>query len=249
MGHRSFASRRCAASLLAACALLAAPASHASGTPEVQYDRGGLTVRADRVPLDEVLASIADETGLTIDGEPIDRRDVSKSFEDVPLGQALKRVIGRQNFILWYDADGSPSRLELLGAPLPPPTPRKTAPAPATTALQQLVAYAPVPVPPDVARAFGAARLPMRRVLEGLRHADPAVRRGAAQAVMSAIEANPALLATMRSLTIPQLAQLASSQAGPRVLEVTALLYAASHDPALRRRLSLVLSSLRVPHR
>jgi hypothetical protein len=201
-----------------------------------------LTVRIDHVPLDEVLAAVARETGITIDGEPLDRRDVTKRFVSVPLAQGLKRILGRQNFTLRYSARGDPIRLELLGSPLPRPTsPRKRG----LTAIQLLIAHPPVALPAHTAQVLGRRVVPLQRVLSGLRHLDPIVRNECAQTLVRALEGSPDTLAAFRRLDVAQLTQLVASQAGGGALEVAMALYRSANDPVFKGRLSLVLGSLR----
>ena len=107
--------------LLAAdvCAAELAKADDVSA-PVVRYHDGRLSARIQGVPLDEVLHAVSAETGVRFDGTPIDERDVFKRFDDVPLAEALRRLIGRQNFTLVYGAGGQPERVKLLGAPALP---------------------------------------------------------------------------------------------------------------------------------
>ena len=214
----------------------------AQAHPIVRYDDAGLTVHADNVPLADVLAAITRETGIEIDGEPLDRRDVSKQFESVPLALALRRVVGRQNFILYYGSDGAPERLQLLGVPLAPPTP---APTRGVNAFQLLANHPPIVLPAGLARALGAKRLPPHRLLSALRHPDSMVRIEAAQTIVRAVEGDPSLLDATRKLDTTQLTRLVSSQSGSHAAEVAMTLYRAARDPRLKGKLAVVLGTLR----
>lgn len=88
--------------------------------PDVHYRDGRLSARIQGLPLDDVLRAVSAETGLRFDGTPLDERDVFKRFDDVPLAEALRRLVGRQNFTLVYGAGGEPERVRLLGVPAPP---------------------------------------------------------------------------------------------------------------------------------
>ncbi len=71
-----------------------------------------------KAPLTAVLEEIAHQSGAAIRGEA-SARGVSASFEDVPLPDALVRLLGEQNFTLRYDSDGKLRTIDLLGEPLP----------------------------------------------------------------------------------------------------------------------------------
>jgi hypothetical protein len=94
----------------------------ALGTPwalVVQEDR--LTVQLDRVPLREVLAELARQANLhlTID-EAAGTERVSASFRDVPLDQAIGRLLGHRSYALLYaptsplDGESAPRRISEL---------------------------------------------------------------------------------------------------------------------------------------
>jgi hypothetical protein len=232
----------CIASIVLSLLLGAPWTTVAHGGPLVRYDDSGLTIHADRVPLDELLAAITRVTGIEIDGEPLDRRDVSKQMESVPLVQALRRVVGRQNFILYYGSDGDPERLQLLGTPLAPPTPARTR---RLNALELLAKYPAVPVPSHLAQALGATSVRLHRVLGALRHADPVVRNEAAQTFVRTVESSPSLLDAVRRLDVTALMGLVSGQSGAHATEVALALYRSAHDPRLKGMLSVVLGTLR----
>jgi hypothetical protein len=242
--------RDLAASRIVACtvalvveAVLGSPrATIAETGPKVRYDEAGLTVHADHVPLDDVLAAITRETGIEIDGEPLDRRDVSKQFESVPLALALRRVVGRQNFILYYGSDGEPERLQLLGVPLPPPTPARTR---GLNAFELLAKHPPVALQARLAEALGAKALSPHRLLPAFRHPDFIVRTEAAQTIVRAVEGDPALLDATRSLNATQLTRLVSNQSGTHAAEVAMTLYRAARDARLKATLAAVLATLR----
>ena len=207
----------------------------------VSFDGGRLTVHADGVSRDELLAAVARETGMAIDGAALDARVVSKHFDALPLDEALDRLVGRQNFVVRYGANGAPERIQLLGMPSPPPG---TATERAADAIRLLVAQPPVALPPAAAKALGGARLPVAQVLAGFRHADPGVRDAAVQALVGVVEANPALLSAIRRLSAEQLAQFVSANAGPFSADVAGRLQRAARDPTLKTNLSATVAQL-----
>jgi hypothetical protein len=220
--------------LLALPAFAVAAAADATA-PDVRWDAGRLSVRLEGVPLDEVLAAVAQETGLEVTGEPLDRRQVNKRFEALPLPEALARLIGRQNFVLRYGAGGEPDRLDLLGVPQ---APRKPARVRGLHALTLVAKHGAVPVPPHAARALGGSSLRLHRLLRGLGHGNPLVRSESAAAIVGAIEKDAQLLAAFRAIEPSQLAQLVRSQAGAHANEVATTLYRGARDPLLRSRLA-----------
>lgn len=215
---------------------LAAAAAAGAATPEVRWQENALTVRIERVPLEDVLAAVTRETGLEITGEPLDRREVSKRFDALPLPEALRRLVGRQNFVLWYGPDGLPQRLELLGVPQQPPTPARTR---GFRALKLLGQHPAVALPPTTAQALGGPSLRLHRVLPGLRHGNAAVRTETATVLLRAVEGSRELLQAFRTVDAGDLARFVMSQAGAHANEVATTLYRTARDPGLKSRLAL----------
>jgi hypothetical protein len=101
--------------------------------PEVRYRDGRLSVWAAGAVRADVLAAVEREAGITLAGTVLDGRPVNKRFEDVPLADALDRLLGDQNFVIFYGQDGFPQRVELGGLAQPrvrrpprPPARRRT---------------------------------------------------------------------------------------------------------------------------
>lgn len=120
--------------LLAGSVATAAPAPSPPTTIpspiSMAYHDGLLSVRLAGVPLEQVIAELERTTGAEVRGELLDRRKVYKRFDDLPLPQALDRLLGAQNFILMYGGDGS-LVVDLLGKPgSPQVAPRRGGQAP-----------------------------------------------------------------------------------------------------------------------
>ena len=94
----------------------------------VQYAKDALTVRVTRVPVDEILGQLGKQSGAEIRGEVRDRHEITAEFEDVPLPEALHRLLGEQNFALIYGDGGRLKTVRLLGGPLAPPPPSAAPP-------------------------------------------------------------------------------------------------------------------------
>jgi hypothetical protein len=85
--------------------------------PVIRYREDVLTVRVVKVPVSEVLAEFARQSGAEIRGQPCEAHDVTAQFDDVPLGQALYRLLGDQNYALVYGHGGRLQTVRLLGGP------------------------------------------------------------------------------------------------------------------------------------
>jgi hypothetical protein len=212
--------------------------------PEVRYANGRLTVRVRQVPLDQVMAAVERETGAAVHGELRDWREVTKRFDDLPLGRALDRLLGRQNFTLWYDADGRPIRIELLGLPQPPPP--KKRPARAAATLAAVVAREPpVRVTPILQGALGRADVRVMQLLAAaLRQPDASVRAEARRILLDTFARRAALRDVLRRSTGDELAEFL--RPWPPV-HVDALVreMRVSHDPGIRRVAILTELALR----
>jgi hypothetical protein len=196
--------------------LLAVAAAPVPPAPSVRYRDGLLSVQADGIPLAAVLQAIEAETGLRFRGEPLDERQVWKRFDEVPLAEGLRRVIGRQNFTLTYGEHGAPLRVDLRGVPTPRPT-RVTPPS-----LPMLWrTQAPVPVSARVAGVLGGARsVRLAELVPALRSDDAAVRQDAVAALLLAVHRSPALRSALLALSEVQAAAFARAWAGPHAADI-----------------------------
>ena len=105
--------------LLPAAALRpsSAPAVAERSPPIVTYRSDQLSVRLEKVPLEDVLAELGRVSGAEIQGAPREPRDITAQFDDVPLPEALFRLIGDQNFMLTYGEGDRLRTIELFGGP------------------------------------------------------------------------------------------------------------------------------------
>ena len=213
--------------------------------PVVRYHDGRLSARIQGVPLDDVLHAVSAETGLRFDGTPLDERDVFKRFDDVPLAEALRRLIGRQNFTLVYGAGGQPERVKLLGAPALPVARGSQAP-PGASFEVVLARQPPVTISDRLAVALGAVHgpLPLARVLRGLRLDDSAIRGEVVGTFLRALQTVPALLTSFRALDDGKVATLARSWGGTHAAEALSLLAARASDPGVRGLVTKALARL-----
>jgi len=108
-----------------------------AGSPRrvLDYREDRLTLQVQEVPLTEVVAEIARQSGAELRGQVRKPREVSAAFESQPLVPALERLLGEQNFTLRYGPDGQLRMIQLLGQPQAPVAPSTPA-GPAAAALK-----------------------------------------------------------------------------------------------------------------
>src|SRR5216110_2105720 len=150
--------------LLAAAALRpsSARAVAEASPPMVTYRSDQLSVRLEKVALEDVLAELGRVSGAEIQGAPREPRDITAQFDDVPLPEALHRLLGDQNFMLTYGEGNRLRRIELFGGPQEPGETSSTSPAAGSTMPQNLAVvisvleqHPPVPVTGRLAAALG----------------------------------------------------------------------------------------------
>ena len=226
----------------------------------VQYQKDALTVRVTRVPVDEVLTQLGQQTGAEIRGEVRDRREITAEFEDVPLPEALHRLLGEQNFALIYGDGGRLKAVRLMGGPLaaPPPgaTPPPTAP-PAGTPPASLPALAglfemhpPVPIQGRLSEVLGSPLATFPQLGDVALHSDDVLLRTEAVRVgLQAIEAEPefkaAVISGLTSMSNADLASLVRGLAGGHSDELVLRVITLARATELRAKASSVLQELR----
>src|SRR5581483_9010139 len=103
----------CAAVLLGLASLVALAADADEGRLVVVHG-DALTVRLVNVPVTEVLEDIARQSGADIRGTVRKPREISAEFADVPLADALQRLLGDQAFALVYSSTGDLRAVKLV---------------------------------------------------------------------------------------------------------------------------------------
>jgi hypothetical protein len=109
-------------------AALAAGRARAESAPVVaRFADGRLSVSATDASLEDVVREVARVVGAEVKGTVATPRQVTITLEEMPLEEALRRVLGEQPYSLRYDRDklvevalvdvGSPTRKALAGAP------------------------------------------------------------------------------------------------------------------------------------
>jgi len=201
--------------------------------PSVSFDDGLVSVEADGVPLDELLAAIGEASGVAIRGEVLDPRPVTVWLDGVPLREAVDRLLRRQNFTMRYRADGTLRWITLRGATLEP----RPARAERVQSFSTLVARGSIDVPPSLQPRFGAARVRLSRFLRTAgRLPEPALRRVCLHLFLNAVQRDAAMRGALRAMNVHRLDQFAQRYFGGRSRELVEFLSTQSADPGVRLR-------------
>jgi hypothetical protein len=246
-GGRVAVCRRAAGAL----ALVAAFAGHAAENPSdrvIRYDQDALTVRLVGVPVLEVLTEIGRQSGAEIRGVTSESRDVTASFEAVPLPQALSRLLGDQNYALIYGSGGKLRTLRLLGGSgdavvltaAPPPLASKDP----TPLLEHRVR-----VTGPLADALKSPMVSLKEIGELWLHSeDASLREESATNGLRAVEAEPdlrnSLVELTQSYSDAELANFLRAIAGSRAEELAASVIAQTHVTELHMKATSVLRVL-----
>jgi len=248
-----------ALALLAGLAVTLAQGSEGDAERVVRYTNDQLTVRLARAPVGEVLDEIGRASGAEIRGQP-NPREVSAEFENVPLPDALHRLLGNQNFTLKYGEQGRLVAIDLLGGPATaPPAVTAASARPSSTTMPQpppqnlqeaLVRHPPVPVTGALATALGTSTATVDQLVNAALHQDDVnVRQEALRATLNAVESDAALrgslLATVNTIDDAALGASLRGIAGDRAEEIVAQVATQARASELRVKASSVLQQLR----
>jgi hypothetical protein len=248
-------SRRATVGLFAIALGFASSSWTADGAPRnvITYRSDRLSVRLTAVPLEEVMTDLGQTTGAAVYGTVREPRDVSAVFDEVPLVEALHRLLGDQNFVVKYGQGGRPRAIKLLGGPQAPiktvATSAPATPAPAASggppepsgAVAMLDRHRPVPVSGQLAQALGTDAATFRELFDAAsRNEDAAVRAEAMGAFIGALDAEPEfrdpVLRAINTLDDLTLTELLRGLAGSRAEEIAAQIAARAHVSELSSR-------------
>jgi hypothetical protein len=162
-----------------------------------------LTVRLRNVPITDVLQDLATQSGAEVRGQVREAREVTATFDSVPLPEALARLLGDQAFALVYGSGGQLKAVRLLGSDgvsiraSAPVAPGERPPFPG--ALPGLIErHAAVQVTGAVAEALHSNFANLRQLLDlSLHHADATVRAEALHTGLAVVEADHGLYAAV----------------------------------------------------
>jgi hypothetical protein len=218
---------------------------------DVRLHRDTLTVRLVDAPLAEVLQELSRQSDAEIRGQLVDARTVTASFDDVPLAQALARLLPEQNFALVYGGGGRLMAVQLLGAARPVTVVPVAVRRPSWhEALYELIArHSPVPVSGALADALGTDAATLPQLLNAaLQQEDPTGRAEAIRAGLGTLqddaELRAAVLHQLESVDTATLATALGTATG-HAEDVAQEVFGAAPVPELRVKASTVLQRLR----
>jgi len=238
--------------------------AHPSAYPDepssrvVRYSDDALTVRLTNEPVRALLEEIGRQTGAEIQGQLSEVREVSADFEAVPLPEALRRLLGNENFALVYGDKGRLKAVKLLGRPqvagasigratmmptttIPEPEPEATVASLMDTPVTLLMAS-------RLARVLGKQTAPLREIIQvGVRSEDASVRAEAVRAALRTIENDPrfrtATAEAVGGLDDTSLATMLRAAAGEHAAEIARLVAAQTRIVPLRVKADTFLRS------
>jgi len=236
----------------------------ASAAPVVSVHDDRVTARLDGVPLPDVVRALAAATGADVRGTPDPDRRVTTDLADVPLVDAMPRILGSESFTLKYRTDGRLAAIVLLGAPSAAPPPAATpaagseAPSPAgpkgfPLVLSRAVSrHRPVALPDALAAAMGAPTATFPELLDrAMRDDDGVTRTEASMVVLGALEKESRLrrsfLRSLLRLNDADRAALMAGEDGERFREILEVVAAHSREPSLQKKAATVLGQLAPP--
>jgi hypothetical protein len=258
---------RYAAAFLLAFGWAAGVHAEETAAPVIRYRDDRLSVRLEKVPLEDVLDEIARATGAEVRGAPRDLHDVTATFDDVPLPEAIHRLLGDQNFMLRYAepdrlrtiqlfggvqqareaGDGSPAAGSAHGRS---PAAGSSMPQSLLAAMSALERHAPVRVSGSLASAIGSDSATFPQLFDAAMHqGDAEVRNEAFRVSLSAFETEPDLrstvLAALGGTDEAALGQVLRGIAGPRAEELANQIASEAKTAELRTKALSVLHRLR----
>lgn len=236
--------------------LLGAAAVGSAGAepPQLQIVNDRITATFREVPVEDVVAAFARESGARVTGGVQNPRILTLELDRVPVQAALERVLGEQNFALVYSTDGSVKILRLLGGTnelaRPVATTDTTMPPVAPVTAAGFLTR-PIPVPEGRLRGVlgGGDTAMLQQILEvAVHNEDQSLRGEALQVGISGVENDPELknAATtgLERLNDETLESLVRGVAGERARELVAQVGARSRVSTVRSRAYRMLRRL-----
>ena len=219
------------------------------------YRNDRLSVHLAQVPLQEVMVDLGQASGAEIYGTVREPRDVSAEFDDVPLVEALHRLLGDQNVVVKYGKGGRLRAVRLLGGPqesvqlVAAPTSPASEPVPAPSkgpldlggTLAIFDGHPPVPVSGQLGQALGRDKATFRDLFDAAsQNEDASVRAEAMRAFIGALDAEPELrdpvLRLLATLDDSTLTEMLRGLMGSRAEEFAAQFAANAHVSDLSSR-------------
>jgi hypothetical protein len=236
---------------LATAAVVLLGSVGAAAEPDVTIAGDRVSAELRDVPTPDVVAAIAAVSGAEVVGG-VDRVDpVSITLDEVPVAEALERVLGGQSFTIVYGGDGSIRRIRLLGgAGGGESGPAKAAARRGLKPHELFAAEVRVSSAGPLFDALGSDTTTLGQLFEiAAKNEQANLRLAAVDAGVTAIEADPDLQSAVDELLDlsedGQLANMARLGAGERAAELVSRILSRTRRPAVRQRAVSVLRSLR----
>ena len=228
--------------------------------PIVRYRDDKVSVDLHEASVESVLQALAKESGAELVGSTRAEKPLTMSFENVPLKEALERLVGAQNFTLKYDESGKLRAIELRGGPeaakpSKPGEPTKSE-AENTTPAKHYAFYKAfdrrdtIPLSGDLKKALGKDEAGWDYLGNtAIANQDPRIRQAAMHALVKALDQDPemkdAVLASLNAMSAEELAAFARQNGHYRAEDLVRNVMRETSDQELRSRARDVLRELR----
>jgi hypothetical protein len=240
----------------------AAPEAEKAETkaPTVRYRDDKVSVDLREAPVETVLQALAKESGAELVGSTRAEQPLTMSFENVPVKEALERLVGAQNFTLKYDEKGKLRAIELRGGPeaAKPARPEEHASVPGenSTPAKHRAFFKPfdrrdqIPLTGELRKATGHEEAGWDFLGNtAIGDPDPRVRQAAVHAMMKALDQDPemkaSVLASLNAMSAEEIASFARERTYYRAEDVVRNVMRETSDQELRSRARDVLRELR----
>jgi hypothetical protein len=238
----------------------AAAEKPAAKPPTVRYRDDKVSVDLHEASVEAVLQALAKESGAELVGSTRAERPLTMSFDDVPVKEALERLVGAQNFTLKYDEAGKLRAIELRGGPEAAKAPKPGEPTKSegenTTPAKQYAFFkafdrsGTIPVSGELKKALGRDEVGWDYLGNtAIAHQDPRVRQAAMHALVTALDQDPemkdSVLASLNAMSPEELAAFARERGHYRAEDLVRNVMRETSDQELRARARDVLRELR----
>jgi hypothetical protein len=227
--------------------------------PSVRWHDDKISVDLHEASIESVLEAIAKASGAELIGSARSDKPLTMSFEDVPVKDALERLVGAQNFTLKYDDGGKLRAIELRGGPEAKKPPKPGEPEKEIENETPPKQYAffkafdrreMIPVTGELQKASGKDELGWDYLGNlAIGHPDPRVRQAAMRALLKALDQDPdmkaSVLTSLNAMNGQELAAFARTRTYWRAEDVVRNVLRESSDPDVRTRARDVLRELK----
>jgi YD repeat-containing protein len=233
------------------------PTPTPEGAHVVHFKDDKLTVDLHDVSIATAMADVARASGADLVGTPREDRRLTMVFEEIPIKEALERLVGAQNFTLKYDDAGKLKAIELRGGQAARDASRpETKQFDEKTLAKQYAFFKAfdtgeaIPLNGDLRKKFGKDEIRYDELGNlVLGYPDAKIREAAMRAILQALDRDPerkaAVLDALNAMTTDELMDFARARAYHNAEMLVRLLMRESSDPDVRARARDVLRDLR----